>query len=131
MILCSGCFDGLHRGHVRYLQHARALDRTQTLRVAIAPDDYIRQTKQREPYWPHTDRADTVFALGCVDSVIMQRSMTVAPIILEYKPALFVKGEDWRDRLPEDVLEACQRVGAQVVYVETPGRHVTEARCSS
>lgn len=128
MILASGCFDGLHAGHVRYLQQAHALDPQQALRVAIAPDAYIRATKHREPFWGQADRAQTVFALACVDDVILQSEDSVAGIIRETQPQVFVKGPDWKGRLPEDVLAACQAVEAEVVFVETPGRHTRQAR---
>jgi cytidyltransferase-like protein len=127
VILASGCFDGLHAGHVRYLQRAKALDPSQGLRVAIAPDAYIRTVKGRTPYWSQMDRAQTVFALGCVDDVILQDCLSVAPVILETKPRIFVKGPDWRGQLPADVLHACHEVDCQIVFTPTPGRHVREA----
>ena len=129
MILCSGAFDGLHAGHIRYLRAARDVDPIQALRVAIAPDQYIRTVKDREPFWSQQDRAETVWAVDCVDNVILQTTQTVAQVILDLSPRYFVKGADWRGRLPEDVLAACQVVGAEIVYVDTPGRHVSEARC--
>ena len=128
MILASGCFDGLHAGHVRYLQRARAIDPTQTLKVAIAPDTYIRFVKRREPFWPQADRAATVFALGCVDDVILQAEDSVAATIRAQHPRWFVKGPDWRGLLMPDILEACQAVGCEIAFTETPGRHTREAR---
>lgn len=128
MILCSGAFDGLHAGHVRYLQAARRLASGETLSVAVAPDAYIAKAKARYPYWPQTDRLHTVFALGCVDSVIAQASTSVAAVIRDYRPRVFVKGPDWRGKLPEDVLAACQETGTVIQFVNTPGRHTREAR---
>lgn len=128
MILASGCFDGLHAGHVRYLQAAKKVAPGHSLYVLIAPDAYIRAAKHREPYWSQADRAHTVFALDCVNQVILQTAPTAAEEIRFRQPAFFVKGPDWRDHLPADVLHACQDVGAEVVYVQTPGRHVREAR---
>ena len=128
MILCSGAFDGLHAGHIRYLQAAcRKRDR-HSLVVAIAPDRYIREFKHRAPYWSQADRALTVWALACVDRVIIQRASSVADVIRTEHPSYFVKGEDWRDRLPENVLAACQESGTKIVFVNAPGRHVREAR---
>jgi D-beta-D-heptose 7-phosphate kinase/D-beta-D-heptose 1-phosphate adenosyltransferase len=127
LILASGCFDGLHSGHVKYLQSAKRLAPRQHLKVAIAPDSYIR-TKGREPYWPQSDRAHTVFALDCVDAVVLQEDDSVADIIQQEKPDIFVKGPDWQGKLPEDVLKACQDVGARIEYVHTRGRHTSEAR---
>lgn len=127
MVLCSGCFDGLHAGHVRYLTQARALSPTETLCVAIAPDDYIRTTKGREPFWSQPERTETVLALGLVDRTLWQAEATPASLILAHRPRYFVKGPDWKDRLPEDVLAACQAVGCQIRFTDTPGRHTSEA----
>lgn len=96
--------------------------------MAIAPDAYIRSQKQREPYWSQTDRAETVFALGCVDVVTPHSDESVAAIIREYRPRLFVKGEDWNGKLPDDVLAACQAVGTEIAFVSTPGIHVSQTR---
>ena len=128
MVLCSGCFDGLHAGHVRYLQAAHALSRTEALCVAIAPDDYIHHWKRRPPFWDQQARAATVLALGVVDRVICQTADTPASLIRAHRPRYFVKGPDWKHRLPEDVIEACRDVGCRIVFTETPGTHTSEAR---
>ena len=128
MILCSGAFDGLHAGHVRYLQAARRLDTAQTLRVAVSTDGYIRTAKGREPYWPQVDRAATVCALACVDEVVLQEDDSIAPTIRALRPAIFVKGPDWRGVLPVEVRQACADVGTSIEIVSTAGRHTSEAR---
>lgn len=125
MVLASGAFDGLHAGHVRYLQAARRYG--SPLVVAIAPDSYILHSKHRAPYWSQMDRAATVWALDCVERVVLQQSDSVAEIIAFYHPAIFVKGADWKNRLPDDVLAACQAAGTLPQFVDTPGRHVHEA----
>ncbi len=128
MILCSGCFDGLHAGHVDYLEAAKALcGDDEVLVVAVAPDSYIR-TKGREPFWGQRERRRTVEALDCVDAAVTQTAASVAGLIRQYRPRLFVKGPDWEHRLPEDVLIACRDTGTEIGYVQTPGRHVTDAR---
>lgn len=129
MILASGCFDGLHSGHVAYLEAAKALcGADEVLVCAVAPDSYIRKAKQRNPFWPQKDRLVTVRALSAVDAAISQSSTSVAPLIRAYRPRLFVKGPDWEGRLPEEVQMACQHVGTEIGYVQTPGKHVSEAR---
>ena len=125
MILASGCFDGLHAGHVRYLQAAAEMG--QPLIVAVAPDAYIVQAKHRKPYWTQVDRALTVKALAMVDSVYVQTTFTAAEAIRELKPAVFVKGMDWMGKLPPDVVVACSQVGARVVFTATECRHTSEA----
>ena len=129
MILASGCFDGLHAGHVDYLSAAKSLcGHDELLGVAVAPDSYIRTYKGREPYWPQDQRARTVRALQDVDAVILHQTPSVAGVIRDIKPRLFVKGPDWDGRLPEDVTMACEAVGTSIAFLETPGTHVSETR---
>ena len=127
MILCSGCFDGLHAGHVAYLEAGKALcEQDELLVVAVAPDAYIEASKGRQPFWSQTDRVRTVNALGCVDAAVAQDTPSVAPLIYDKLPRIFVKGPDWVGRLPEDVQRTCEKVGCAMAFVDTPGRHVRE-----
>lgn len=133
MILTSGAFDGLHAGHVAYLRAAARLSddgqRDELLLVAVAPDAYIRQAKGREPFWTQRDRAATVEALHCVSGVLYQQDLSPADLIRTLRPRLFVKGADWHVMgLPIEVTVACAECGTVIVFTETSGRHVREAR---
>ena len=126
MILGSGCFDGLHAGHVRYFSAMKKLvHEGETVYVAVAPDSYIDTHKNRKPRWSQPDRWRTV--LECGVHPITQESPSVADVVLKYKPRLFVKGADWAGKLPDDVVEACREAGTMIVYVHTPGTHTSEA----
>jgi glycerol-3-phosphate cytidylyltransferase-like family protein len=126
MILASGAFDGVHAGHVRYLRAAQRLGRgEEDLVCAVAPDAYIRETKQREPRWTHAHRVETLSAIGWIHT-LTQLEPSVAATIRRFRPRLFVKGDDWTGRLPADVLAACAETGCEVAYVHTPGVHVSE-----
>jgi cytidyltransferase-like protein len=123
MILASGCFDGLHSGHVAYLYAAAALDPSMPLVVAVAPDDYIREAKHRAPRWTQQQRAETVAAIRGVSRVIQHVSPSIANTIRQIRPALVVKGLDWVACLPRDVAEAVVEVGAGLAFVETEQTH--------
>ena len=127
MILCSGVFDGLHAGHVAYLREAAKRLDGDALVVAVAPDDYVRRHKGREPRWPLSDRLLTVDALGLVDRVIAHGVDGVEDVILAYRPRLFVKAEDWKDRLTDAVLGACFASGTSILFVpERATKHTRE-----
>jgi cytidyltransferase-like protein len=129
MILTSGAFDGLHAGHVRYLNAAKALCAdNEVLVCAVAPDAYIEHAKLRKPYWPQRDRMTTLEALESVDAVIPQQSTSASLVIRQLRPRIFVKGPDWDGKLPEAILMACEEVGTQIVFVDTNGIHVSDAR---
>lgn len=126
MILASGAFDGLHSGHVAYLDAAAALDPSLPLVVAVAPDLYIRLFKNREARWTQAQRATTVAALRSVHRVISQEQMSVAQTIRLLRPTYVVKGADWLHRIPQDVAEACVEAGSCLAFVETEQTHGSE-----
>lgn len=127
MTLCSGAFDGLHSGHVAYLEAAKALAPDEPLWVAVAPDAYIQRDKVRPARWSQQDRAAVVAALRVVDHVIVQAEPSVAATIRETHPARFVKGVDWTTRIPQDVAAACVASGAHLTFVDTDRTHCSEA----
>jgi cytidyltransferase-like protein len=128
VILASGAFDGLHAGHVRYLRAAYDVDPYHKLFVAIAPDVYVEQEKLRRVFWTQSERAKTVQHVREVDGVIEHTEITPAEVIRSMKPKYFVKGEDWIDKLPKDVVRACKEVGAEIVFVKAAGTHTSDAR---
>lgn len=126
MILGSGCFDGLHAGHARYLAALKRLAHPgEPVYVAVAPDAYIDAHKKRRPHWSQADRWRAV--LECGVRAIPHQEPSVAAEILRLRPRVFVKGSDWAGRLPADVLDACREAQTLIVYVETPGTHTSEA----
>ena len=122
MILVSGCFDGVHAGHVRYLEAAAAVDPMHKLIVAIAPDAYVL-THKKQLRWCWTDRIAVVTALKVVDGYLVHDDESVASVITALRPRYFVKGEDWATCLPADVLAACQDTGTEIRFVPDVGGH--------
>lgn len=120
-VLADGCFDPLHVGHIRYLEQAANLG--PPLIVRVAPDAAIRE-KGREPFQTRLERFYTVNAIGVVDRVTGHWSL--ADAIRALSPKYLVKGSDWRDRLPADVLSACLEVGTEIVYTDTVTRTSSE-----
>ena len=105
IVFTNGVYDLLHRGHVEYLEEARALgDR---LVVGVNSDASVRRLKGRErPILPQHDRAGLVAALACVDMAIVFEDDTPLALIEAVQPDVLVKGADWA---------ADQIVGREVV----------------
>lgn len=120
MILCSGCFDGLHAGHVAYLEAVYQLrDMHEPVIVAVASDDYIRVHKRREPTWPQAERMRVVQAVRYVSGVVGHGEMGANVPILDLEPRLFVKGPDWDRRgISTLIVDACRAVGCQLTFVK-------------
>lgn len=126
MVLCSGCFDGIHSGHVAYLRAAAQLATGEALYVAVAPDEYMRRVKGREPRWGAVDRRDAVRAINQVARAFVHDTQSIAKDIRERQPRALIKGVDWAGKLPQDVIDACRAVGCLIVYVDTERKHTSD-----
>lgn len=115
--LVDGAFDPLHAGHIAYLQAAASLSKAPLL-CAVASDEQIR-AKGKIPLLPQESRVATVEALGCVAAVHAKQGPT-EDVLRQMRPFAYVKGWDWRDRLPSEQLEVCRALEIPIVYLETP-----------
>lgn len=100
LVFTNGVFDLLHRGHVDYLQRARALG--DALVVAVNTDASVRRLEKGadRPLNGEADRALLLAALECVDWVCLFDDDTPQPLLAELLPDVLVKGGDYA---PEDV----------------------------
>ena len=123
MILCSGCFDGLHAGHVGYLEAVARITQ-QHVYVAVAPDTYIRELKGVNPRWLEGQRLAALRGLRCVQEVFLHGPEGVASVIRNGRALsrhwdAFAKGKDWRNSLQPDVLAACAETGTALLFVDS------------
>ncbi len=112
----NGCFDLLHRGHIRLLAEARAAcDR---LVVGLNSDASTTRLKGKgRPINPAEGRAEVLAALEAVDLVVVFEEDTPLELIKHVRPAVLVKGADYKreDVVGHDVVEAA---GGVVVLVD-------------
>ncbi len=95
LVFTNGCFDILHVGHVRYLNHARALGNA--LVVAVNSDRSVRKLKgPGRPVVPEMERIEMLAALACVDLVFAFDDPTPQRVIDAIVPDILVKGADWQ-----------------------------------
>jgi len=91
----NGCFDLLHVGHVTLLEKARALG--DALVVGVNSDRSVRRLKGAgRPIVPLHERMELLAGLRPVDYVVPFAEDTPARIIDEVRPAVLVKGGDYR-----------------------------------
>jgi rfaE bifunctional protein nucleotidyltransferase chain/domain len=94
VVLTNGCFDLLHRGHIRYLEQARTLG--DLLVVAVNSDVSVRQLKGAgRPVVPADQRAEVLAALAAVDLVLIFDERDPGRVIRTVRPDILVKGGDW------------------------------------
>ncbi|MFO0593125.1 MAG: D-glycero-beta-D-manno-heptose 1-phosphate adenylyltransferase [Polyangiaceae bacterium] len=112
VVLTSGCFDILHRGHVTYLSAAKALG--DVLIVGLNTDAGVRRLKgDCRPINPLPDRAAVLAGLSCVDRVVAFDEDTPEALVTAVRPHIFVKGGDYtRASLPE--ARAVEAAGGEV-----------------
>jgi D-beta-D-heptose 7-phosphate kinase/D-beta-D-heptose 1-phosphate adenosyltransferase len=120
----NGCFDLLHRGHIRLMAEARAAcDR---LVVGLNSDASTRRLKgNSRPINPAEGRAEVLAALEAVDLVVVFEEDTPLELIKLVRPNVLVKGADYarEDVVGHDVVEAA---GGQVILVDlVPGHSTT------
>jgi D-beta-D-heptose 7-phosphate kinase/D-beta-D-heptose 1-phosphate adenosyltransferase len=120
----NGCFDLLHRGHVRLMAEARAAcDR---LVVGLNSDASVRRLKGAErPIQDVASRADVLAALEAVDLVVVFEEDTPAELIRQVRPAVLVKGGDYTR---EQVVghETVEAYGGEVILIDlVPGHSTT------
>lgn len=94
LVMTNGCFDILHKGHVAYLQEAKA--RGDRLMVAVNTDESVRQLKGADrPVNPLEDRMAVLAGLASVDWVVPFGEETPADLIASILPDVLVKGGDY------------------------------------
>ncbi len=126
LVFTNGVFDLLHRGHVDYLQRARALG--DALVVAVNTDASVRRLGKGEdrPLNAESDRAFLLAGLECVDWVCLFDEDTPRPLLAELLPDVLVKGGDYA---PEEVAgrEEVRAAGGRVEIIPfTPGYSTTD-----
>jgi rfaE bifunctional protein nucleotidyltransferase chain/domain len=95
IVFTNGCFDILHLGHVEYLNEAKA--QGDVLIIAINSDESVRRLKGLDrPINNEIDRAKMLLNLKAVDCVQVFTEQTPLEIIKLIKPAVLVKGGDWK-----------------------------------
>ncbi|HTS83523.1 MAG TPA: D-glycero-beta-D-manno-heptose 1-phosphate adenylyltransferase, partial [Usitatibacter sp.] len=95
LVFTNGVFDILHRGHVTYLDEARALGAS--LVVALNSDASVKRLGKGDdrPLNSLEDRMAVVAALESVSLVTWFDEDTPIQRILACKPDHLVKGGDW------------------------------------
>jgi len=115
-VFTAGCFNRLHKAHVRMLHNARALgDR---LVVVLANDAHNRKPNAV----PAQVRKERLDALGLADEVIVGKPDSFAESLRRVRPQVLALGYD--QRLPDPETErAVRELGVEVVTLPwEPGK---------
>ena len=91
IVIAGGCFDILHKGHIRLLQHAKK--KGDILFVLLESDENIAKSKGAgRPINIQHDRAEILSSLAVVDYVVLLPELTTDneydDVILSLNPAI-------------------------------------------
>jgi D-beta-D-heptose 7-phosphate kinase / D-beta-D-heptose 1-phosphate adenosyltransferase len=125
IVFTNGCFDILHRGHVTFLNQAKALG--DVLIVGVNTDASIQRLKgPGRPINALEDRLHVLAALSSIDHLIPFDEDSPENLIRAVCPDVFVKGGDYtRERLPEAQL--VEAIGGVVEVLPYVADHSTTA----
>ena len=120
VVLCHGCFDLLHIGHIRHLQAAWHMGNC--LVVTVTADEYVNKGPGR-PLFTAEQRAEALAALHCVDYVSINKWPTAVEAIRLLRPHILCKGADNKDNCSAELLreeQAVLSVGGRLEFTESP-----------
>jgi rfaE bifunctional protein nucleotidyltransferase chain/domain len=126
LVVTNGCFDLLHRGHVQYLEAARA--QGDVLLVGVNGDASVRELKgPHRPVNNETDRAAVIAGLQSVDAVCVFSDRNALRFLSLVQPDVYVKGGDYTiDTIHQEERRLVEQLGAKVVVLPgIPGKSTT------
>ena len=112
LVLADGCFDPLHSGHIEHFIVAKKLG--SSLIVNTNPDSVIYAKRPKiGPFLEVKERRSLIHSFPFVDKVI---SLPSVEAIKQIRPNIYVQGIDWKDRLPQDEIEICEKLNIKIHY---------------
>jgi rfaE bifunctional protein nucleotidyltransferase chain/domain len=120
VILCHGCFDLMHPGHIKHFQSAKQM--ADILVVTVTPDEFIDKGPGR-PVFNQTLRSESIAALECVDFVAINQWPTAEKTLRLLRPNFYAKGQEFQKL--EDKTGKIQReydivreIGAEIRFTQ-------------
>ncbi len=119
--MVDGAFDPLHAGHIDYFRAAAELGLP--VLCNAASDGYL--VSKHPPLLAADQRVRVLDAIRYLDFVHLSAT-TTAEVLQTLQPRFYVKGVDWKGRLPEEELEVCAEHGIDIAYLDTVSQSSSE-----
>jgi len=116
IVVCGGCFDVLHGGHIKLLKEARKLG--DILIVLVNDDAYVARKGPQRPILKLEERMAILRELRSVTAVIPFSAEDPCDMLRMIEPDIFVKGSEYEG---QGIVEEAtmQEIGGKVVYVDS------------
>ena len=112
--MVDGGFDPLHRGHIEYFRAAAQLGAP--VLCNVSSDAYV--STKHPVFLPEDQRAAILDAIRFIDYTHVNPYDTET-VLRELRPRYYVKGADWRGRLPAGQEAICAEHRIEIVYLDT------------
>ncbi len=118
IVLCHGCFDLMHPGHIKYFQAAKKMG--DILVVTVSPDRFVDKGPGR-PAFPEQLRGESIAALACTDFVAVNQWPTAEETLRLLRPDYYVKGQEF-EKLQDKTgkiqaeYEVVKEIGAEIRF---------------
>jgi rfaE bifunctional protein nucleotidyltransferase chain/domain len=118
IVLCHGCFDLMHPGHIKYFQASKNMG--DILVVTLTPDKFVDKGPGR-PVFNQDLRAESIAALECVDYVSVNQWPTAEETLRLLRPDIYVKGQEF-EKLEDKTgkiqreAEVVKEIGAEIRF---------------
>jgi rfaE bifunctional protein nucleotidyltransferase chain/domain len=120
VVLCHGCFDLMHPGHIKHFQAAKEMG--DILVVTVTPDIYIDKGDGR-PVFDQQLRVESIAALECVDFAALNKWPTAEETLRLLRPDIYVKGQEF-EKLQDKTgkiqkeFDVAKEVGAEMRFTQ-------------
>lgn len=94
-IICTGTFDKLHTGHIKYFEAAKKLVENPYLIVIVARDDNSERIKKKKTINDQETRMNRLKAMNIADEVVLgYEKDKIIDRIVDLKPDIIALGYD-------------------------------------
>jgi len=116
LVMVDGGFDPLHDGHIRYFQEARKKYKKYKIVCCLANDRYIK--RKHKVLLNQERRSIVIDAIKYIDFVI-KNNISTSYALNKIKPSYYIKGKEWRNKLPLEEIKVCKKNKIKIVYLNT------------